>query len=242
MSTDTDTEVTGAGDALDAAAPLDTDAAVLAELNRHGTAAVSDALDLLGRGDTGLPGLRRMSGAGNVAGPAFTLGFVPVEPGAPAPAADYIDEVPPGSVVMVANGGRTDCTVWGDLLAVTAVRNGVAGTVIDGVCRDVGAIRETGYPLWSHGSYMKSGKNRTLLKTTQEPVTICGTTVRPGDIVVCDDAGCLVVPAELARRTAEAVREVALVEAAIRVELAAGVSLREARHRHGYHAVGLRLR
>ncbi len=230
-------------DAGPATAPDDDEAASALDLfARHGTAAVSDALDLLGRGDTGLPGLRRMSGADSVAGPAFTLRFVPVEPGSPAPAADYIDEVPPGAVVVAANDGRADCTVWGDLLSVTAARNGVAGTVIDGMCRDLGAIRQVGYPLWSRGSYMKSGKNRALLESVQQPVTVCGVTVRPGDIVVCDDSGCLFVPAELAEQTAEAVRRVARVEAAIRAELDAGVPLREARGRHGYHALGLRLR
>ncbi|WP_457512024.1 RraA family protein [Streptomyces sp. TE33382] len=208
----------------------------------HGTSTVSDALDLLGHDGTGAPGLLRMSGTGAVAGPAFTLRYVPVEPGAPGPAGEFLDDVPPGAVVVVANDGRTDCTVWGDLLSMAALRGAVAGTVIDGVCRDVGAIRAGGYPLWSLGSYMKSGKHRVRLAATGKPVTLCGVPVVPGDVVVGDDSGCLVVPGGLVERTAEQVRRVAAAEDAIRADLAAGVPVAEARARHGYNTLGLAAR
>lgn len=216
-----------------------TDDAV-AVLRAHGTCAVSDALDMLGLGATGLSGLVRQSGigTGTVAGPAYTLRFDPVEPGQPGPAGEFIDAVPPGAVVTVA-GGHTHCTVWGDLLALTAVRNGVAGTVIDGMCRDVGAIRETGYPLWSLGSYMKSGKHRVRLAAIQEPVTLRGTRVRPGDLVVCDDSGCLTVPPGALDDVAATVLRIDAAEREIRADLAAGAPLRQARARTGYNTLGL---
>ncbi|QNP68342.1 RraA family protein [Streptomyces roseirectus] len=216
------------------AAPADVDV-----LREQGTSAVSDALDLLGRGDTGLPGLLRMSGAGTVAGPAFTLRYVPVEPGTPGPAGEFLDAVPPGAVVVVANDGRTGCTVWGDLLTAAALRREIAGTVIDGVCRDVGAIRASGYPLWSLGTYMKSGKHRVRLAATQEPVVLRGVRIAPGDVLVGDDAGTLVVPAALAGPVAEKARLVTRAEDAIRADIAAGMPLAEARRRHRYDALGL---
>nr|WP_308407854.1 hypothetical protein [Streptomyces somaliensis] len=150
-----------------------------------------------------------------------------------------MDDVPEGAVVLVANGGRGHCTVWGDLLAETALRRGVAGTVIDGACRDIGAIRELGYPLWSLSTYMKSGKNRVRLVSVQRPVTVFGVRVEPGDLVVGDDAGCLVVPAGMAEPTAQKVLQVARAEESIRADLAAGVPLREARRRSGYNTLGL---
>ncbi|OKJ99663.1 hypothetical protein AMK26_27015 [Streptomyces sp. CB03234] len=205
----------------------------------HGTSAVSDALDMLGYGDTGLCGLRRMSGTRAVAGPAYTLRYVPVEHGQSAPAGEFVDDVPEGAVVLIANEGRTHCTVWGDILSETAIRRGVAGTVIDGACRDVGAIRALGYPLWSRAAYMKSGKHRVRLEAVQQPVTVFGVRVDPGDIVVGDDAGGLVVPARLAERTAEKVLRVVAVEEAIRADIATGTPLREARRRSGYNALGL---
>ncbi|MCQ4045267.1 RraA family protein [Streptantibioticus rubrisoli] len=212
---------------------------VLDVFRAHGTSAVSDALDLLDRGETGLPGLRRISGEGVVAGPVFTVRYETVAPGNPGPAGEFIDDVPPGAVVVVANDGRTDRTVWGDLLTLTAVRGQVAGTVIDGVCRDVAAIRESGYPLWSGGSYMKSGKHRVRLTAVQRSVRVCGVRIAPGDVLVGDDAGCLVVPAQVLDRTAEQVRRVAAAEQAIRADIAAGLPLGTARERHGYNALGL---
>ncbi|WP_416973973.1 RraA family protein [Streptomyces sp. 4F14] len=208
-------------------------------LRVHGTSAVSDALDTLGQGGTGLPGLLRMSGTGPVAGPAFTLRYEPVEPGAPGPAGEFIDDVPPGAVVVVANDGRTGCTVWGDLLTSAALRREIAGTVIDGVCRDVGAIRESGYPLWSLGSYMKSGKHRVRLTAAQEPVVLRGVRIAPGDVVVADDAGALIVPAALAGPVAEKALGVTLAEEGIRADIAAGLPLAEARRRHRYDSFGL---
>ncbi|GHF65646.1 diguanylate cyclase [Streptomyces mashuensis] len=220
-------------------APARPDAAHLELFRRQGTSTVSDALDLLGAGDTGLPGLRRISGGGTVAGPAFTLRYVSVEAGTPGPAGEFADDVPAGAVVVVANEGRTHCTVWGDILTAAALRGGVAGTVVDGVCRDVAAIAASGYPLWSLGTYMKSGKHRVRLAAVQEPVTVRGVRIAPGDIVVGDDAGCLTVPAALAGRTAEQVVRVAGAEDAIRADLAAGLPLAEARARHGYNRLGL---
>ena len=198
---------------------------------RHGTGAVSDALDLLG----GNGGLARQSGTGVVVGPAYTLQYRPVEPGERGPAGDFIDDVPAGVVVVVANGGRQYCTVWGDILAEVAQARGVAGTVIDGCCRDLGKIREFGYSLWSRASYMKSGKNRVRLMAVQVPVELAGTTVEPGDLVCADDSGVLAVPAGLAERAAGLVLEVVDVEARVRADVRAGVPLREARRRHGYN-------
>jgi regulator of RNase E activity RraA len=209
-------------------------------LREHGTSAVSDALDLLGV-DGGLEGLARRSGTGVVAGPAYTVEFAPVEPGERAPAADYIDDVPAGSVVVVANAGRTWCTVWGDILSEVAQRRGVAGTVVDGCCRDVDDIRALGYPVWSAATYMKSGKNRVRLLATQRPVTVGATAVDPGDLVVADGSGVVVVPAGLVDDVVAGVRRTAEVEAAVRADVARGVPLAAARAARGYHAVALRV-
>lgn len=211
----------------------------LSELFRqHGTGAVSDALDLLGH-DGGLSGISRRSGTGTVVGPAYTLRYEPVSAGTRAPAGEFIDDVPAGAVVVVANGGRLYCTVWGDILSEVASRAGVAGTVIDGCCRDVAETRALGYPVWSRAGYMKSGKNRVRLVAVGEPVEVCGVTVDPGDLVCADDSGALVVPAALAPAAAEQVHRIVGIEAAIRADVAAGVPLRESRRRHGYNLAPL---
>jgi regulator of RNase E activity RraA len=200
----------------------------------HGTGAVSDAMDLLSL-NGGLLGLERRSGAGVVCGTAYTLRFEPVAPGARGPAGEFIDDVPAGAVVVAANAGRLHCTVWGDILSEVAGRRGVAGVVIDGCCRDLSEIRALGYPVWSRGVYMKSGKNRVRLVAVQDPVDMANTLVRPGDIVCADDAGVLVVPADRADDVAGQVERVTAMEALVRADIARGVALREARQQHGYN-------
>jgi regulator of RNase E activity RraA len=208
-------------------------------LARHGTAPTSDALDLLGI-DGGLLGLRPVTVARPVCGPAFTLRYTPVEPGEPAPAGEFADDVPAGSVVVIANEGRLHCTVWGGLLSGFAVRRGFAATVIDGVCRDVDVSIAADYPMWARSTYIKSGKGRVRLTAVQEPVQVCGTTVSPGDLVCADASGVVVVPASAAAEVAESVTRVAAMEEQVLAMLLDGVPMREARARAGYNRVAFR--
>lgn len=200
----------------------------------HGTGAVSDALDLLGI-NGGLLGVAHRSGTGVTCGPAYTLRYEPVADGQGGPAGEFIDEVPAESVVVIANAGRSHCTVWGDILSEVAGYRGVAGAVIDGSCRDLDRTRELGFPLWSRGVYMKSGKNRIRLAAVQEPVAVADTLVRPGDVVCADGAGVLVVPADHVEEVTCQLRRVEQMEALVRRDISHGVPLREARQRHGYN-------
>jgi regulator of RNase E activity RraA len=216
-------------------------AAALAVLAAHGTATVSDALDLAGV-DGQFWGPRRLSGSGVVAGPAFTVAFEPVSEGGRAPAAEFLDDVPPGAVVVLANNGPI-CTVWGDILAETAKVRRVAGTVIDGLCRDIDRIRELDYSLWARGAFMRSGKNRVRMTAVQQPVEVGSgaerRTVRPGDIVCADGSGVTLVPARLLEETVERVERIAAMEARVLGDIRSGMPLRDARSRHGYNNVAL---
>jgi 4-hydroxy-4-methyl-2-oxoglutarate aldolase len=204
------------------------------ELANLGTATISDALDMLNL-DGGCRKLRSITPGGRCVGLAYTIKFVPVEAGEQGPAADYIDDVPGGSVVVLDNGGLTHCTVWGDLLTACALSRGVAGTVIDGCCRDSAKIRSSGYPLFARCTFMKSGKNRVRMESKQVPVTIGGTVIHPGDIIVCDDDGVLAVPAARAVEVAEVARGVSAMEERMGVAIAKGVPLHEARHASNYN-------
>jgi len=64
---------------------------------------------------------------------------------------DFIDDVAEGDVVVIDNDGRTDCTVWGDIMTQYAGSQRIAATVIDGVCRDVSKALDDGYPLFTKG-------------------------------------------------------------------------------------------
>jgi regulator of RNase E activity RraA len=137
------------------------------DLSGLDTSDVSDALDRLGINGQ-CHGIMPLDRGSRLAGAAFAVRYVPVgaESGT---VGDYIDDLAPGSIVVLDNGGRTDATVWGDLLTATAVRRGIGGTVIDGVCRDSDRAVHLGYPVYSRGRWMRTGKDRVRVDGSQSP-------------------------------------------------------------------------
>lgn len=212
------------------------DKALVALFEGLDTPAVSDALDTLG-----LPGqcLNIMPLANYtqvIIGPAFTVQYVSAS-SPPGTVGDFLDEVAPGDVVLIANDGRTDCTVWGDIMTQFALAQGIAGSVIDGVCRDVSKALGEGYPLFTRGRFMRTGKDRVEVVAVNQPVSIGGARACARDIVVADANGVVVVPRERAREVAQRARRIEQVEAQIREHLASGKSLKEARALLGYHGL-----
>ena len=197
-----------------------------------GTATVSDALDRL-RFPCQCSGIVPIAPGLRTTGPAFTVLMHPADN--TGTVGDYIDEVPAGDVVVLANAGRLSETVWGDLLTSASRLRGVAGTVIDGVCRDRDRALRRGYAIFSRGSFMRSGKGRVRMEATQVPVTISGVVVRPGDRIVGDDDGVVVVPRDLERDVLSIALEIHGAEEAIRRALDRGERLEDARRRVDYH-------
>jgi regulator of RNase E activity RraA len=197
------------------------------------TSTISDALDRLGIAGQVL-GIGPLDRSFRVAGPAFTGRYEPV--GAQGgTVGDYIDDVPAGSVVVLDNDGRADATVWGDILTGVAHRRGVAGTVIFGVCRDTERALQLGYPLFSVGTWMRTGKDRVTLVATQVPVSLGAVAVAPGDLIIGDADGVVVVPAEGATEVLEVARAIEAAEDRIRAAVDAGSRLDVARRQQGYH-------
>ena len=162
------------------------------------TPAISDALDRLGiRG--GCSGLRPLFYGFKSVGFAVTLQYLPVSLEKET-VGDYIDDISEGAMLVLDNKGRTDCTVWGGILTIAAKERRIAGTIIDGVCRDVETIREREYPLWSKGHFMVTGKDRVGLMGFNVPISIGNVRVNPGDLVIGDDSGVVIVPQNYAAR------------------------------------------
>jgi 4-hydroxy-4-methyl-2-oxoglutarate aldolase len=111
----------------------------------------------------------------------------------------------------------------------------VAGTVIDGVNRDVARALQLSYPIYSKGRYMRTGKDRVEVSDVGRPVSIGGLQVAPGDLLIGDADGVIRVPAALEVRAAEICAVIAASEEKIVADVLSGVSLAEARRRHGYH-------
>lgn len=200
---------------------------------RLSTPNISDALDKLGIAG-GCKGITPVVPGTKLVGPAYTLKYVPAGT-VPGTVGDYIDDVEPGDVIVIDNGGRAYCTVWGDLLTITAVRRGIAGTVIDGVCRDVPRIRELRYPIFTRGYFMMTGKNRVELAEVNVPVAVSDVKVNPGDIVVGDDSGVLIVPREKAAEVLELATQIAEAEDGIERAIEQGATLARAREAYRYH-------
>lgn len=196
---------------------------------------LSDAMDRLA-----IPcqcvGIMPLDRSFNLVGRAWTLRYGPIGQDG-GTVGDYIDDLGPGTVVVLDNRSRTDVTVWGDLLTATASRRNIAGTVIDGVCRDLDRAIELDYPIFSRGTWMRTGKDRVRVEAMQEPVTIGGIAVTPGDWLRGDGDGLVVVPAARIEEVLAIAQEVHAAEEAIRAEIAKGVALRDARARFNYHAL-----
>ncbi|MBO9377078.1 RraA family protein [Sphingomonas histidinilytica] len=200
---------------------------------RLDTATLSDAMDKLGIGGQCL-GIKPLDPAFRLLGRAVTFQYA----AAASPAGsvgDYIDDVPPGSVVVLDNGGREDATVWGDILTSVAHRRGIAGTLIDGACRDTDLARSLGYPVFSRSYSMRTGKDRVQLETSDTVVTIGDARVAPGDIVRGDADGAVVLPRSHEDAILAAAEEIERAEASIRTALDQGMRLDEARKQLNYH-------
>lgn len=196
-------------------------------------ASISDALDRLqipGQAQ----GIAPLKLGYRIVGRAFTVRYLPIG-AAKGTVGDYVDDVPPGGVIVLDNGGRLDCTVWGDILTTVAARRKIAGTVIHGVCRDVAGSLVVDYPIFSRGKFMRTGKDRVEVDNINVPASLGEVQVRPNDIVVGTDDGVLVVPQDKAATVLEIAQSVAEAEAKIVAAVKAGARLDEARKAHNYH-------
>ena len=205
----------------------------VARAARLDTATLSDALDKLG-----IVGqcyrIKPRDPAFRMTGRAWTLRYGPAANPA-GTVGDYIDDVPPGSVVVLDNGGREDATVWGDILTEIAHRRGIAGTLIDGVCRDTDLCRELGYPIFSKDHWMRTGKDRVQVEATAVAVNIGQARVAPGDIVRGDADGVVVIAREHEARVLDVAESIAAAETAIRDAVRGGMRLDDARRQFRYH-------
>jgi 4-hydroxy-4-methyl-2-oxoglutarate aldolase len=198
-------------------------------------ATLSDAMDKLGlHGQCAQ--IQARSNEFRMTGRAHTLLYGPAA-SPPGTVGDYIDDVPPGSIIVLDNGGRDDVTVWGDILTEIAHRRGIAGTLIDGVCRDVALCRKLGYPVFSRGHWMRTGKDRVQVEASGIPVSIGSVRVAPGDLVRGDADGVVVLPSAHEDAILNAAEEIGRAEDAIRALARDGARLDDARRQHGYHSL-----
>ena len=196
---------------------------------------VSDAMDRLGIA-CGLEGIKAVVPGNTMCGTAFTVHYVPCGM-IKGTVGDYLDDVEPGQIVVIDNAGRTYCTVWGDLMSISATNRKIDGTVIDGVCRDIPVVKRLNYKIFTKGSYMVTGKDRVEVDAVNVPVSVSGIQIKPGDIILGDDTGVIAIPSEAAEQVLAVAHEIAEKEARIEEGLANGRTLRESRASVNYHSL-----
>ena len=170
--------------------------------------------DVLDRRQVMNPTMRPLwSPAPRIAGPAFTVRCPPGD-NLMLHAAIYRAE--PGSVI-VAESGDLDYALAGGNVCAVAQRNGIAGFVLDGLIRDIGEIREMGFPVWGLGLIPIPGAKTSPLPVNI-PIRCGGVPVRAGDLVVADEDGVVVVPVETLDDTIAAARAKLQADAALTLD------------------------
>jgi 3-hexulose-6-phosphate synthase/6-phospho-3-hexuloisomerase len=137
---------------------------------------------------------------------------------------EAIDLAAPGQVIVINNDGGIHIAPWGELATLSCQKKGIAGVVIDGAVRDVDDIRRLGYPVFARGTVPNAGEPKGFGEINSE-ITCAGQRVRPGDWIIGDESGVVVVPRERAYEVARRAMEVQKNEERIREEIRRGSTL-----------------
>ena len=170
---------------------------------------------------------------GRVVGEAFTLRFVPMREDLATPASwasprstrAAIEEMPELAICVVDAMGVADAGIFGDILCARMVKRGVTALVTDGAIRDAAGVAATGLPIWCRGVAAPASVAALTFAGWQEPIACGGVAVLPGDVIVADGDGAIVLPQELAEEVAAAAVAQELEEEWIMREVQSGAAL-----------------
>ena len=163
---------------------------ILAEARRLGAATLHEAAGRIGA----LPsGIKPVSPAMILSGPAFTVHCPPFSN---LQIHHALYQAQPGDILVVHVAGGVEAGYWGDILNTAAMARGLGGLVIDGGVRDTAGLAAEAFPVFSHGEAIQgTGKDHHAVAWLQQPVRIGAVIVAPGDLVMGDRDGVVVVPA-----------------------------------------------
>jgi len=208
---------------------------IVERLLKLDTCAVSDGMDRLGL--TGATyGVRPMWPCPKIVGRAVTMKIKPVGLDKPKQHLGTlpIDAAQPGDVIVIDNGGRPDTSCWGGLLALAAKTKGISGVVIDGACRDIDESRDVGFPVYARGAVPMTARGRVMQEAYNQEIEFAGVQVHPGDLVIADGSGVVIIPRSKEEEIVREAEAVAATEARMAEGIRQGMSVLEVLEKLGY--------
>jgi regulator of RNase E activity RraA len=199
------------------------------------TCNVSDALDKLDL-PCGIFGIKPTYDCPKVVGTAITMRVVPYGPNNPEGhmGVDPLSVAESGDIIVIDNSGRIDQNCWGEILTYSALQLGVAGAIIDGATRDVDIIKETGFPVYARGIVPHTARGRNVQGDYNCLVQIGGVQVSPGDLIMADVNGVVVIPQDRAEEVLAVSLELFHRELDIVEQIKSGQSFLEVDKKSGY--------
>lgn len=201
------------------------------------SAVVCDALDAEGfsRQSPRVP-LLPLTVTGVVIGRCKTTLWAEMAHGDPRPyelELQAVDTCRPDDVLIAAAGGSMRSGLWGELLSTAARRAGCVGAIVDGAVRDVAKMQAMGFAVYARGTSPYDSKDRNRVIDVDVPVEIDGVRIAPGDLVVADRDGIVVVPHEVEAAVVRRAWEKVHAENTVRDAIAAGMSATAAFNKYG---------
>ena len=211
---------------------------LVSRLAKLDTCAASDALDRLGlRGAT--IGIRPVWPCPRIVGRAVTCKIKPaglekskVHLGTPA-----IEAASESDIIVVDNGGRPDVSAWGGLLSLASRQKKLSGVVIDGACRDVDESRDVGFPVYARAVVPVTARGRIMQDSINQEIQCGGVQVHPGDLVIADGSGVVIIPSSRAAEVVAEAEKIAAHEAKMADAVRSGRSVVEVMETLGYESM-----
>jgi len=219
---------------MTSAIPTQLDAKAIEILSQVTTATLTTMLLKKGLRNVWMRGTRPLKpGQPRLVGRAFTLRFVPAREdlatpeswASPISTRAAIEDMPAGCIAVVDSMGVADAGIFGDILCARMAKKGVAALVTDGVVRDLAGVLGTGLPVWCNGAAAPPSVAGLTFVGWQQPVGCGGVAVFPGDVVVVDDDGAVLIPAALLDEVLQLAPEQERLEAWIMSEVERGAAL-----------------
>ena len=215
-------------------ATMDLDPQVIETLSRVTTATITTVLLKKGLRNVWLRGARPIrTGMPRLVGRAFTLRFVPAREdlatpeswGSPISTRAAIEDMPAGCIAVVDAMGVQDAGIFGDILCARMARRGITALVPDAVVRDVQGVPGPHLPVWCSGAAAPASVAGLTFVAWQQPIACGGVAVFPGDVMVCDDDGAVLIPAALLDHVLQEAPEQERLEGWIMDEVNKGAAL-----------------